>query len=149
MHVSDWFPTLLSFAEIPSSSYTLPSPIDGIDHAATILRTSHSPPRDTLLYNALYNVTIREFNISTNAPFAIRNNRYKLIHEFTGNTISEWMDFSSVDDDVNSEITSCTPGMSLTGRYTKMLFDLKLDPYEMNNLYTNEEYADTVVSNDQ
>jgi hypothetical protein len=164
MHVSDWLPTILSLAEISNSATSVVTSslgIDGIDHAAALLKASDSPststpaPRELLLYNILYNVSTKSFNISYNAPFAIRNSRYKLIHEYSDNTVSAWMSIPGhishnnsidTDDDLSRfETASCTPGLSLTGKYDKMLFDLATDPYETMNQYDNPEFEDVKV----
>ena len=110
LQVSDWFPTLLEMADvkyIPRLGYEL----DGVSHYAAWLSMSGrslggdgllvggrrllggsaatpAAPRTTMLYNAATNVDKQDFDYSTNAPFAVRNERYKLIHFFnsTGNT---------------------------------------------------------------
>jgi hypothetical protein len=50
------------------------------------------------------------------------------------------------DDDGISTIAFCTSSLSLVGKYTKMLFDLKLDPFEMKNQFHNEDLEDIKVS---
>jgi hypothetical protein len=102
MHVSDWFPTLLSFADIDLNQQSnndhvasiFLSELDRVNHYDTLLdhtaTVTSSGPREILLYNILSNVSTKSFNISTDAPFAIRNSQYKLIHEYSGNSLSQW-----------------------------------------------------------
>jgi len=83
-------------------------------------------------------------NISTNAPFAIRNAQYKLMHTYKGNDQSIWYTtYETVDnDDELSKISSCSQSNAIKGTFTKFLFDLVNDPYEENNLYDEDGYDD-------
>ena len=128
---------------------TFLSELDGVNHYDTLLdhtaTVASSGAREILLYNILSNVSTKSFNISTDAPFAIRNSQYKLIHEYSGNSLSQWTNNRDDIDDI-STIVFCTPSLSLVGKYTKMLFDLKLDPFEMKNQFHNEDLEDIKVS---
>ena len=50
MHVTDWFPTLLSSAGLTSSMDDL----DGIDQWGTLLDDSKPAPRQEMIYNIHY-----------------------------------------------------------------------------------------------
>ena len=105
MHVSDWFPTLLDMVDVKYVS-RLGYELDGVSHYGAWSSMSGrtltdrtqkdrsldgrsldssvvmAAPRTSMLYNAATNVDKQDFDYSTNAPFAVRNERYKLIHFF-------------------------------------------------------------------
>jgi hypothetical protein len=105
------------------------------------------PPRTNMVYNIFTNVNGKAFNVSTNAPFAVRNSQYKLVHEYTGNTFSEWYDPDAAwDDDSNlQQEGTCAQSDGLSGNYSKLLFDLTNDPYEKSNIYDDPGYASVKV----
>ena len=80
--VSDWFPTMIDMATIkytPRAGYEL----DGVSQfKAWATTTVLTPPRTQMVYNAATKVDKQDFDYSTNAPLAVRNERYKLIHFF-------------------------------------------------------------------
>lgn len=144
MHVSDWLPTILSFAGVdytPASGHEL----DGVDHmlAITGKSSSSSPPRDKMLYNLVVHVEFHDYNLSTNGPLAVRNDRYKLIHEYTGSSLAGWYDAADWECEYRASET-CRPDWS-KGTYEMMLFDLAVDPNEVNNLYDDPGYAEVLV----
>ena len=142
MHVSDWFPTILDLAGIhykPDDDFLL----DGVSQKIGFKFGSSSNPRDFLLYNYYTNVDAKSnFKLDTNAPAAIRDQQFKLIHSFTDNALSDWYS-SDVrnDDDGAIEISgTCSQSEAISGTYSKFFFDLKNDPYETTNLYDVDEY---------
>lgn len=138
-HVSDWFPTIMDLAGIdyqPSSDHAF----DGVSQALAMQGLADEP-RDSVLYNLYYNVEGMNFNLTTNATFAIRNSRYKLIHAYVGNSMTKWYDFEEAldtDDELGS--STCTQSMSMEGTYMKMFYDLENDPNEETNLYDYSIY---------
>ena len=50
-----------------------------------------------------------------------------------------------ISDDEIYDARTCPTFASLEGNYTKFLFDLVNDPYEITNLYDDETYADIKV----
>lgn len=143
MHISDWFPTMLDlggFSYSPSSGYEL----DGVSQVTGFIYGSSSNLRTTLLYNCYVNVKHKgNFDIDVNAPCAIRDSQYKLIHAFNGNSAAKWYDYTEAndDDEVMSVGDTCSQSASLKGTFHKYLFDLVNDPYETTNLYHNDAYA--------
>eukprot|EP01035_Chromulina_nebulosa_P019029 gene19029-24849_t len=140
-HISDWLPTILSLVDItyePDSDYQL----DGVDHSYAWFDDSLSP-RSTLLYNIYSNVQEKSFNIWINGSFAIRNERYKLLHAFNGSTYEKWYESSTVnnDDEPSREVLhGCSQSSSLDdGSFQYYLFDLIDDPYETTNLYDSTD----------
>jgi hypothetical protein len=107
-----------------------------------------SPARDYLLYNLYWDVEGQNFTLlGHNAPFAIRDSQYKLMHTYVGNKQDQWYptnDTVRSDDDFTTE-ASCSQDGALTGTFTKMLFDLVNDPYEETNLYNEDGYDDIKV----
>jgi arylsulfatase I/J len=78
MHISDWFPTILSLAGIDYDDLEL----DGYNHQSTWFSPeggiNSDPPRSTMLYNMYTALTDYDFNIWTNGSFAVRDNRFVL-----------------------------------------------------------------------
>lgn len=154
MHVSDWFSTITSWAGI---SYTATSgyELDSVDHSKQLMGSSGDDDdsddalaaRTYMLYNVYLDVSDEDFDITSNAPFAIRNTQYKLMHAYIGNSQSKWYtaDDEMDDDDTIDQVTSCSQSTSLSGTYSKFLFDLVNDPYEKTNLYYNSSYESIKV----
>ncbi len=134
-HVSDWFPTILGLADISFTAgdgYAL----DGYDMSDAIF--GGTSDRDTIFYGLYYHVISHHFNIDTTAPFAIRNSDYKLIHAYSGQTGVYGVDEVLDDDDYLGGGTCCqTCGM--TGTYHKLLYKISEDPYELVNLYHDDD----------
>jgi arylsulfatase A-like enzyme len=156
MHVTDLFPTMIDLVGIdyqPSSNHSF----DGVSHwsalhqetSTIITRTTTvpPPPRTNMVYNIFTNVNGKAFNVSTNAPFAVRNTQYKLVHEYVGNILTEWYDPATVwDDDNLHNDGTCSQSDALSGNYSKLLFDLINDPYEKTNLYDDASYTSIKVN---
>jgi len=147
-HVTDWFPTILSIADIsytPSSGHEL----DGVNHWNSIIEGSSSP-RDYILYNSYTNVEGKDWNIWKSGGFAIRNDKYKLIHTYESK-YSGWHNITAEieNDDELDMIGTCSQTTSMDGVYTYYLFDIVNDPYETINLYdstsSSVENAKTVL----
>jgi len=153
MHVSDWFSTITSWAGV---SYTAAAgyELDSVSHATAFKSIKSStgddaddaslPAREYMLYNVYLDVSDEDFDISTNAPFAIRNSQYKLMHAYIGNKQAKWYttDETVEDDDDIDGVVSCSQSTAISGTYEKFLFDLVNDPYETTNLYDDADYAD-------
>ena len=148
MHVSDWFPTMVDMAGVTSFAARPDYPLDGVSHFAawggssSSSSSSSDPPRTHMLYNAATNVDKQEFDFSTNAPFAVRNARYKLIHFFDSPAYTSWYDpaVENADDDgPNTSMCSTTSPLASLGDFVFALFDLQNDPYEKVNLFDSDE----------
>jgi len=141
MHVSDWFPTMLALAGItytPDSEHSL----DGVNQVDGWLNVR--TPRDTLLYNYYTALTDYSFNIWYNGSFAVRDERFKLMHTYDDSLYGAWYNPTDIVD-TDEELTEdnrCAQQF-LSGDFTYWLFDLQEDPYETTNLYdsTDEIYT--------
>ena len=79
--------------------------LDGVSHATALLSSSaasavaqgDAPPRQYLLYNMYYRVENEVFDPDSNAPVAIRDTRYKLIHSFASNPQTTWCESCDVN----------------------------------------------------
>lgn len=160
MHVSDWFPTILDIANI---SYIPTSPafaLDGLSHRDAWFEDSQnkSSPRSFVLYNIYSNVEELK-NKSNNIIGGIRDQRYKLLNTYVGNTLTEWTgdleNYLNGSDSTNQNNSApipqnitlnkifgpfCKYELTQTGQFQHMLFDLKKDPYETENLFNNPHY---------
>ena len=135
MHISDWFPTILALANIdytPSDEYKL----DGINQIDGWKGTS--TPRTILLYNMYVDITDYNFNIWYNGSFAIRDEKYKLMHTYDDPDYGDWYypDIALDDDSIDKE-TRCAQQF-VKGVFTYWLFDLENDPYETTNIYDSD-----------
>ncbi len=63
---------------------------DGYDQSEAMANPNSTSPRQYLLYNLYNNVSSENFDVYKNAPVAMRNAQYKLIHAYTGNPGSKW-----------------------------------------------------------
>ncbi len=140
MHITDWFPTILSLADI---SYEAPDDyaLDGYDQSSAIFGDDDAP-RDDLVYNMYYNVSsVKDFDdFSTNVQFAVRIGDYKLIHAYSNSyQIYDYDDLLSADDGFSDE-TAGECDWQFKGSYTKYLFNVKDDPYETTDLYDDDDY---------
>lgn len=112
MHISDWFPTILNLADInydPRSGYSL----DGVSHVDawnTIKDEDVVSPRSHMLYNMYIALTDFNFDIWKDGSFAIRDDRYKLMHTYDdkiyGATYSPSGSFP-LDDNIDDLETRC------------------------------------------
>jgi arylsulfatase A-like enzyme len=135
MHISDWFPTILALANInytPSDDYKL----DGINQIDGWKGTS--TPRTILLYNMYVDITDYNFNIWHNGSFAIRDEKYKLMHTYDDPNYGDWFyPDTALDDDSIDKESRCAQQF-VKGDFTYWLFDLENDPYETSNIYDSE-----------
>ena len=144
-HVTDWFPTIVDMAGIdfePRTGFEL----DGVSQVKAW--KTGTAARTVMLYNSAYNVKERDFQYASNSAFAIRNERFKLIHYFNSSYYAGWYDSSAVSEDDegdNESECSATSSYSFLGDYTKALFDLQNDPYETTNLYDSSKGGISVV----
>ena len=133
-----WFPTILALAQItyePDDANALDG-INQIDGWNSIGTDDVSTPRQNMLYNMYVELTDYNFNIWTNGSFAVRDQRYKLMHTYDDHNYGAWYntDEAIIDDDVLDSDDRCAQQF-LTGVFTYWLFDLQQDPYETTNLY--------------
>lgn len=151
MHISDWFPTILSLAGIHynptdddnSEGFVL----DGVDHQSALLSqagaiSSNTAPRTDMLYNMYVDLVDYDFNIWTNGSFAVRDQRFKLMHTFDDADYGAWHMptlTETGDDDIGTG-NRCAQQF-LKGEFKYWLFDLKEDPFEFNNLYYSTYFA--------
>jgi arylsulfatase A-like enzyme len=119
-NVVDWFPTLLSLSGIdyvPEFEYNA---LDGVDHYETLLTYGDTAPRDVMLYNYYYGVDRYQFDMWINGSFAIRNERYKLMHAYNSSRYAAWYQPESVtynDDDIQEEDRCAASFMSSDGDF--------------------------------
>lgn len=140
MHVSDWFPTMLDIAGI-SYTPTEDHAFDGVSHLDAMYGQA-STPREYMLYNIYCNVLKESFNLSLDAPVAVRNSVYKLVHGYPYTEQAYYYNFStSLDDDTDMSSGSCSQTLAMRGAYVKMLFKLDEDPNETTNLYNDDAYG--------
>jgi len=136
MHLSDWFPTILSLAGIEQDRK-----LDGVSHAQNWRNLTSETPRTNLVYNINTNVFKREYNIWSNGSFAVRNEKFKLAHEYYDDVYGGWYenDYTNSDDSIDAS-TECNQDSSqaLLSPFHYWLFDLLEDPYETTNLYDSE-----------
>ena len=143
-HISDWFPTILNLTGItfvPKEGYEL----DGLSHVGlwldVISNTSESgyvtsTPRSHVLYNYYYNVQDSFYDKWVNGSFAIRNDKYKLMHAYDAPDYGDWFDYTEkLENDDSLAEAICSQTLAASGIFTYFLFDLENDPYETTNLY--------------
>lgn len=102
MHVSDWFPTMLALANIeyvPDADH----PLDGVNQVDGWLNVR--TPRETLLYNYYTALTDYNFNIWYNGSFAVRDERFKLMHTYDDSLYGAWYNPTDIVD-TDEELTS-------------------------------------------
>jgi len=116
MHVTDWFPTLLSSAGLTPSSDEL----DGVDQWDALLDDTISSPRQEMIYNI-----VKDGDSTPTA--AIRSGDWKYIWSASG--YNGWA--------APPEGTARTT-RGQRGDITNALFDLKNDPTEETNLADEE-----------
>jgi arylsulfatase A-like enzyme len=142
MHVSDWFPTILALANITDYVPSKGHELSGHDQSAAILRgDTVLNTRKHLLYNTYHNVEGMFFDMHVNGSFAVRNERYKLMHAWDGPE-AQWFDENQAmpNDDQLNRSASCFPIDTTDSTFTFFLFDLLEDPYERENLYLNSTF---------
>ncbi len=149
-HVTDMFPTILDFIGIDYTPTSSANSLDGYSHYDAIMGTSDSP-RTQMLYNMWFKYNSDDIDYDmANSSFAIRNERYKLLHVHQYNTVSEWYDEDEVlNDDDDFSLMKCDQSEAISGNMTYFLFDLDNDQYETRNLYTTDtssEYYSIIVS---
>ena len=146
-HISDWFPTILNLTGItfiPKEGYEL----DGLSHVGlwidAISNTSEpgyvvSTPRSHVLYNYYYDVQDSFYDKWVNGSFAIRNDKYKLMHTYDAPDYGDWFDYAEkLENDDSLAEAMCSQTLAANGIFTYFLFDLENDPYETTNLYDDE-----------
>jgi len=142
-HVSDWFPTILSLADV---EYTAEEgyDLDGFDQVSAW--ETGTSPREFLLYNAYDSVDGKNYDMWNNGSFAIRDSQYKLMHSFNAPTYSYWYDTkTTVENDDLLDNAECSQDDTFTGDFTAFLFDLTNDPYETVNLYAQSDPTTTAI----
>jgi len=103
MHVSDWFPTMMALAGItyvPEAENEL----DGVNQVDGWLGVR--TPRDTMLYNYYTALTDYNYNIWSNGTFAVRDERYKLMHTYDDSLYGAWYnptDIVDTDDELTED----------------------------------------------
>jgi len=138
MHISDWFPTILSLAQI-SYTPTEGNELDGVNQVTGWIGSD--TPRTTMLYNMYIALTDYSFNIWYNGSFAVRDETYKLMHTYNDSDYGAWYTPDGVidsDDDLGNTENRCAQQF-VTGEFKYWLFNIVDDPYETNNLYYSEE----------
>jgi arylsulfatase A-like enzyme len=123
MHVSDWMPTMLALAGItyePDDDHAL----DGINQIPGWLGTE--TPRTTMLYNYYTALTDYNFNIWHNGSFAVRDERFKLLHTYDDPVYGAWYTPSTIldtDDDLTAD-NRCAQQF-LSGTFSVRFFLIK------------------------
>ena len=124
MHVTDWFPTLLSIAGLSPTSNDL----DGLDQWAQLQDSSLDSPRNEMIYNIFY-PNFPQYNLTGGpALAAIRVGDWKYIHRTVG--YSGWAEApeSGVKNEQSSDIMDTR----------NVLFNLATDPEKKENLFDVE-----------
>ena len=137
MHVSDWFPTILDLANITNFKPRIGYELDGISQFQS-WKSDILPIRKDMLYNSAYQVAKKNFHYMTNGSFAVRNEKYKLIHFYDSPNYGDWYDYNTVsNDDDSPNVAECatTTYDYFNGKFVYALYDLINDPYETTNLY--------------
>lgn len=133
MHISDWFPTMLSLASI---DYTPDNDnlLDGVNQVPGWM--GGGGQRTTMLYNYYTALEDYDFDIWYNGSFAVRDEKYKLLHTYEDPKYSLWYESEDLvdNDDEISAVDGCAQQF-LAGSFKYYLFDLENDPYETTNLY--------------
>jgi len=158
-HIIDWFPTLLDFA---GYNRTLPDNLDGVNQRMVFEERDYEPLRTKFIYGV-----VNEFSINQNewnTMFTVRYGKYKYSN-FLRNAVGN---FACLEGFANAKYmdelsvsTRMTAGKDEWKRYRQRLrdvtmavqdkdkkdnkrqpghalFDLSLDPFEINNLNENE-----------
>jgi arylsulfatase A-like enzyme len=86
-HVSDWFPTIASLAGADFAPVDSSKALDGYDQLDSLVNGADHP-RVHLLYN--YYLADESSDLWTNAPAAVRDGRYKLMHTYNSSTAGRW-----------------------------------------------------------
>jgi len=121
MHVTDWFPTILSMAGLSPSSTDL----DGLDQWTPLQNASLPSPRTEMIYNIFYPY----WDLSGGPPLAaIRVGDWKYIHRTVG--YAGWEEapetgHNKTEGDPNEDISN-------------VLYNIATDPEEKENLYDTE-----------
>jgi len=123
MHVTDWFPTILSMAGLSPSS----SDLDGLDQWAPLQDASLSSPRTEMIYNIFYPNWDRP-QIGRPPIAAIRVGDWKYIHRTVG--YAGW-------EEAPETGTNKTQG-GPSENIMSVLFNIANDPEEKENLYDIE-----------
>eukprot|EP01006_Ploeotia_vitrea_P034029 TRINITY_DN6568_c0_g1_i1.p1 TRINITY_DN6568_c0_g1~~TRINITY_DN6568_c0_g1_i1.p1 ORF type:complete len:550 (+),score=34.63 TRINITY_DN6568_c0_g1_i1:42-1652(+) len=92
MHESDWYPTLLSLANITLPSYTGPRPVDGYNMWSAAMSGSHSPRHEILhqpnnQWNNASVCTHPELRQKHSCGGAFMKGGYKLVFGYAGNDV--------------------------------------------------------------
>jgi len=124
MHVTDWFPTLLSVAGLSPTDNAL----DGLDQWAQLQDASLASPRTEMIYN-IFHPNFPEYNITGGPPIsAIRVGDWKYIHRTLG--YGGWAE-APEKDGKNTQL----PDYDDT---RNALFNIATDPEEKENLFETE-----------
>jgi arylsulfatase A-like enzyme len=115
-NVVDWFPTMLSLAGIDYTPSIPANDLDGIDQYEAMLTFADEGPREYMLYNYYYNVDRYQFDLWVNGSFAIRNERYKLMHAYNSSRYAAWYQPDDLvdNDDVIDEEDRCASSFAAT-----------------------------------
>jgi len=136
MHSTDWFPTMLDLARIEQTGV-----LDGVSHAPNWMDLQAAPPRTKLVHNINTNVYGKVNDIWTNASLAVRNEKYKLLHEYQNAVFDGWYaaNYTNTDDALEYSTECNQDSAYASGSVFKLwLFDMINDPYETTNLYYSE-----------
>jgi arylsulfatase A-like enzyme len=135
-HVSDWLPTILGMAEVGYVRYGTYA-LNGVSHLKAIT-AGDKAPRAYLLYNYYYDPSTPAADLWTGKAFAVRNDRYKLMHTYDSPMSGAWYEDNqkmNFDDDL-ADFDGCAQFSAVRGgEFKYFLFDLKSDPTEATNLY--------------
>ena len=121
-----------------------------VQAAALLSGDASSNLRSTMVYNIYTNVKYAQYeywDIQKNSSMGVRNERYKLLHTFTGNGYYDsWLDYTvALSDDSDLSQKPCSQ-MNTGSEFEYMLFDLLKDPFETTNLYYDDAYSSVRVS---
>lgn len=158
MHVTDWFPTLLSIANVKYAPAEGARPLDGIDQKDALLSGDpsigpDSGPRGNILYNYYDNSKVpADSRMGAAAAtwlsdkvFAVRNGQYKLVHALVDSSSGTEIAEGGDDDPLCAQQLPQLHG-SHRQVVQKFLFDVYGDPFEDLNLYNAPGFEQPRVS---
>ena len=123
LHVTDWYPTILSMAGLNSTQHDL----DGLDHWHQLQHPGARGARDEMIYNIFYPT----FAFDNTPPIAaIRKNNWKYIKRTIG--------FAGYTPCPSEACSNYTAPDEIVDDVQDVLFDLATDPSEKINLIEQE-----------
>lgn len=127
IHITDWVPSLLTYAQGTRWTPADGRALDGVDVLQAVFEGSESP-RDEIVHNVCE---------GTRCPKALRSEGFKLI---LGQTDDEWHPIPGVRQSNGTSISDAPHGLGECDNRGRCayLFDIATDPTETTNLYNEQ-----------